>query len=360
MKKKITTAAEENRDDDGSYCGAINNDDDDNNSMRRRRRRSLLLPVLAAAAAFFTVARCLRIGETQMRLRRTDSNQNNNSESNREVEIDSFFYIHAPKTGTSLFTVLRNRLKSCEVKDFTCFGYDGGGVWSNMARDGKVHYPFDAKRMGLGRSRKTSAKVGTCENTLNCPPYRALFHCPYATEACRRQRNKVTMFRDPHKWFRSAFEWFWLSAMTNETVPIVRNRRFNVDESMSDQSPMAFATGKSTPEETEEAFEIVSRDYLWWGVTDHWRASVCVFHCELGGEERPSETDNVRSSSANEWMIKPDELETTILSKEQHRSSYVSNYTKYVEETYPGEIAFYHTKIMPEFRRRALACGCDL
>ena len=53
------------------------------------------------------------------------------------------------------------------------------------------------------------------------------------------------------------------------------------------------------------------------------------------------------------------ELEAT-LPKEKHRSALVPNYTKYVEEKDQGETAFYHTKIMPEFRRRASVCGCAL
>ena len=267
-----------------------------------------------------------------------------------EMNISSFYYIHVPKTGTSLFTLLRNRLESCEVKDFTCVGVFGGGVWGSQSKDGKDHYPYSKKSLGIGDSEVT------CGNTLNCPPH-GDYHCLYSK--CRKEMNKVTMFRDPQKWFRSFFEWMWV-------YQISRGQRFNIERLLHKQPfPMKFTTGKSdssiNKNETnmtilDEAFDILQSEYLWWGVTDYWHASVCIFHCELGGEARPSETENSRMS-ASSWMKNFTEFEAT-LPREKHRSAFVSNYTAYVEEHFPDEIMFYHHKIMPEFHRRALACGC--
>jgi hypothetical protein len=48
-------------------------------------------------------------------------------------EYDSFFYIHTPKTGTSMYTVLRNRLSSCKVKDFSCLDILGGGIYPSQS-----------------------------------------------------------------------------------------------------------------------------------------------------------------------------------------------------------------------------------
>ena len=263
------------------------------------------------------------------------------------VEINSFFYVHVPKTGTSLYTVLRNRLSSCNVKDFTCFGIWGGGIWGNHAKDGKIHYPFSAKSLGINDTREES-----CGNTLNCQ--RKNYHCNYEKSHCRRQQNKVTMFRDPQKWFRSRFEWMWLFEMGGKNID---TNSFDVRRVIRGP-PMAFTTGKSNTNETDEAFNILQSEYLWWGITDYWKASVCLFHCELGGEERASETSNSRSDVDN--MKKTNtEVEAT-LPKKYHRSSYVKNYTEYVEETFPAEIVFYHKKVLPEFRRRALVCNCSL
>ena len=284
-------------------------------------------------------------------------------------DIDSFFYVHTPKTGTSLYTVLRNSLKSCKVKDFTCFGIFGGGMQGPQSKDGKAHYPYSAKALGI----EDGTQEGSCRKTLNCPhsggtPY----HCKYSNPVCRKQRNKVTMFRDPQKWFKSLFEWLWLYEITKKGT-------FNIEKQLRSYPPqMEFATGKSgrgglSPSQMtagnkhknktitmillDEAFEILQSEYLWWGVTDYWQASVCVFHCELGGEERPSETENSRSMTSSMWMKNITEFEAT-LPIEKHRSAFVSNNTKYVEEHFPGEILFYQDRIMPEFRRRALSCGC--
>ena len=267
---------------------------------------------------------------------------------NASIEIDSFFFIHTPKTGTSLYTVLRNRLKSCKVKDFTCFGVHGGGLHAHMTKDKIARHPFSAKSLRIEDEREVS-----CGKTLNCPPHGPAFHCPYDKPVCRRQRNKVTLFREPEKWFKSSVEWHWLGLMTQK-----KKTNFSLPWWM--KAPMEFATGKSRVDTIDDAFEIAQNEYLWWGVTDYWPASVCVFHCELGGEERESETRDVRSSTQSQsWMWNITELEAT-LPKEKHRSALVPNYTKYVEEKYQGEIAFYHTKIMPEFRRRASVCGCAL
>mmetsp|Transcript_64016 Transcript_64016/g.95009 ORF Transcript_64016/g.95009 Transcript_64016/m.95009 type:complete len:376 (+) Transcript_64016:29-1156(+) len=271
-----------------------------------------------------------------------------------EMKIDSFFYVHIPKTGTSLYTVLRNRLESCRVKDFTCVGVWGGGLWGSMSKDGKDHYPYSKKSLGIGGMEVT------CGNTLNCPPSGPSFHCQYSRPECREQRNKVTMFRHPQKWFRSLFEWLWVYEMTLKGS-------FDIEEMLQNfPPPMKFTTGKSdssikTNETTnmtilDEAFEILQSEYLWWGVTDYWHASVCIFHCELGGEARPSETKNSRTSTSS-WMKNFTEFEAT-LPREKHLSALVPNYTAHVEEHFPDEIMFYHQKIMPEFRRRALACGC--
>ena len=118
-------------------------------------------------------------------------------------DIDSFFYIHTPKTGTSLYTVLRNRLKSCKVKDFTCFGVSGGGMWGAQSKDGKDHFPYSAKSLGI----KDGEREASCGKTLNCPSHSGTpYHCQYSNPICQKQRNKVTMFRDPQKWFKSLLD----------------------------------------------------------------------------------------------------------------------------------------------------------
>eukprot|EP00984_Skeletonema_dohrnii_P004354 scaffold1550_cov97-Skeletonema_dohrnii-CCMP3373.AAC.3 len=56
-----------------------------------------------------------------------------------EAKPDSFFFVHCPKTGTSLFTVLRNSLDACTEKNFTCFGVSGGGYRGNQLKRNAPH-----------------------------------------------------------------------------------------------------------------------------------------------------------------------------------------------------------------------------
>lgn len=292
----------------------------------------------------------------------------------KEIEIDSFFYIHVPKTGTSLYTVLRNRLKSCKVKDFTCFGVLGGGLWAVQSKDGKDHYPYSAKSLGIVEDGNVSLHAeASCGGTLNCPGpgfEDRFYHCSYSKKFCRNKKNKVTMFREPRKWLKSFYEWTWLNEMSTSG----RHRLHNSLKSFP--PPMEFTTGKkelattasgnNTKNETamaillDEAFEILQREYLWWGVTDHWSATVCVFHCELGGQQRPSETANSRKAFGEKWMKNITEFELTLPKTKRRNKFITSNYTRSAEQKFPAEVAFYHKKIMPEFRRRAIVCGCDL
>lgn len=146
----------------------------------------------------------------------TRENQERSKNDNQASRIDlsngkeykSFFYIHTPKTGTSLYTVLRNRLSSCEVKDFTCLNQYGGGLYAAQSNDGETHFPFTVESMGW--SNNTSEEINqmhNCHNTLNCKI--GSYHCPFAR--CHARQNKVTMYREPHKWYKSYFDWIWLS-----------------------------------------------------------------------------------------------------------------------------------------------------
>ena len=165
------------------------------------------------------------------------------------VTYDSFFYIHVPRTGTSLYTLLRNYLPSCTVKDFTCLNYRGGGLLADQALDSKDHFPFTAKSLNL---HDDAESVNNCDGALNCN-ITSLHYCPYANGMCRRRKNKVTMFREPHRWFSSYFDWLWISHHSRNDTS------FNVKEI---ESPMNFVTGTF---DIDEAFRILHENYVWWG-----------------------------------------------------------------------------------------------
>jgi len=116
-------------------------------------------------------------------------------------EPDSFFFIHATKTGTSLFTLLRNSLGACTEKNFTCFGVWGGGFWGQQMKNKKPAYPYNAKIMfGSNITQQEARRINTCNGKL--PQCEGLmFHCPYRD--CGKYKNKVTMIRNPYKWLPS-------------------------------------------------------------------------------------------------------------------------------------------------------------
>ena len=119
-----------------------------------------------------------------------------------ETKPESFFFIHCPKTGTSLFTVLRNSLDSCVYKNFTCFGVKGGGY--HLKKRQPV-YPFDHRIMFPNITANEAHNINTCNGSL--PNCEEKYHCPY--NRCGYYKNKVTMIRNPYKWFPSYANWIW-------------------------------------------------------------------------------------------------------------------------------------------------------
>mmetsp|Transcript_38433 Transcript_38433/g.38786 ORF Transcript_38433/g.38786 Transcript_38433/m.38786 type:complete len:210 (-) Transcript_38433:357-986(-) len=94
-------------------------------------------------------------------------------------------------------------------------------------------------------------------------------------------------------------------------------------------------------------------------------ASVCIFHCELGGDVTSGRVKHntcevlccprmAPRSQKRTGGTSLTELEAT-LPLNYHRAVLVpNNSTLSVQERYPGEeLQFYHTQILPEFHRRA-------
>ena len=105
---------------------------------------------------------------------------------------------------------------------------------------------------------------------------------------------------------------------------------------------------------TTSAFKTLKDHYLYWGVTDFWRTSVCLFHCELEGKKGDgNEIDTGLSSGMKNATF----LELN-LSRQYHRDAIVPNMTAFVLEHYDKDIDFYHENVLPMFRARTAACGC--
>lgn len=250
------------------------------------------------------------------------------------MTFDTMFYIHTPKTGSSLFTLLRNRMYTCSLKDIPCIGGVGGGIPDHMSTDGRNHLPFDISKFNFTSRRDTFLK-NTCDKMLNCKhPY---FHCEF--ERCGKRRNKVTMFRNPYKWFSSYLDWQWVWQVSQGMNP--PNLPFT--------SQTNFTTGEN---KYVKAIEILETKYIWWGITDYWNTSVCLFHCELGGEVQESEFQNTRKADELP-MLSPKDVQT----EHPRPDDLVPNRTAYVNENYALDLEVY-SHLLPLFFRRAEKCGC--
>jgi hypothetical protein len=142
-----------------------------------------------------------------------------------------------------------------------------------MAADGKNHFPFSVESMNL--SGMTKDAIEAIEHCMaNCQ--RAAYHCMY--QVCMNQKNKVTMFHEPHKWFNSYLDWQWLYVATS-------SKPRNVLKMLLFTKQIQFTTGTTVT----HAVQILQKEYLFWGITDFWSTTVCIFHFELGGELSSSE-----------------------------------------------------------------------
>eukprot|EP00545_Synedropsis_sp_CCMP1620_P013393 CAMPEP_0119029518 /NCGR_PEP_ID=MMETSP1176-20130426/40560_1 /TAXON_ID=265551 /ORGANISM="Synedropsis recta cf, Strain CCMP1620" /LENGTH=613 /DNA_ID=CAMNT_0006985865 /DNA_START=57 /DNA_END=1899 /DNA_ORIENTATION=- len=329
---------------------------------------------------------------------------------------DSLYFIHCPKTGTSLISLLRNRLPACKHKDFTCFGVFGGGFWGQVTKDKEDIYPFDAKAMFNVTSRQVARKIESCHGALQNCERGNKYHCSYQTckekqnkvtmfreptfgvfgggfwgqvtkdkediypfdakamfnvtsrrvarrieschgaftncaggnkyhcsyQSCRWKQNKVTMFREPTKWFKSYMEWRWpIEAAIGNTT------KYNW------QSQMEFTTGVMD-DNVSMAIDILQNMYTWWGITDYWKVSVCVFHCELGGEQRESELQNSRNGSWSDKLTPWDQFPQHV----PRPHVLVPNMSAYVHEHYSSDILLYG-QLLGIFKERAGICGCN-
>ena len=275
-------------------------------------------------------------------------------------EIKNFFYVHIPKAGTSLYILLRNRLMSCVVKNYTCFGVWGGGLWGYQSETGQDTFPYHPKVMGIVNQNPHDhhhvLNVDTCNKTLNCKIRKVQYHCPYTDINCRTKTNKVTMFRNPYKRWKSILDWNWAYYHRNETsLPSDPSQFVLKKTQIRFYSQLQFTAGTSDVTDVDHAFDkIIQKEFVWWGITDFWSTSVCLFHCELGGSTSPNELVNTRSSARMKNLSSIEE----ILPKQYHRSSYIPNITTYVNQIYPEDIKLYYSKVLPEFQRRVSVCGC--
>lgn len=259
---------------------------------------------------------------------------------------DSFFFIHVPKTGTSLFAVLRNSLEACTEKHFTCFGVLGGGYHREQTKNNKAVYPYNAKVMfGENITKEEELRINTCSGKLPNCVYN--YHCDYKT--CGKHKNKVTMIRNPYKWLPSYAHWM---------APYLASGGTSLETMLPFQSPMDQITNTTN---VDEAIDILQNDYIWWGISDYWEVSVCTFHCKFGGITTDIELQNTRSATSS-WYNGNNET-IAVKTLEDYRvkvplvEELIPNFTEYVDMHYKKDVILY-SRLLELFWERADLCGC--
>lgn len=235
-------------------------------------------------------------------------------------KLESFRYLHIPKTGTSFIIVLRNYLDSCPVKHFSCPSVQGGGgdFLVSQGRKKRRTFAFNATEAEMARSVDCGGSLIACG-----VPKKRHSHVPWGWKG-QREQNVVTMLRDPLVRLVSQFAWERSKLDTLDE----RIADFNAmmlgcldlgDEKarLRDPKCIQYATRGGYGDAaikllsghfyevrrmpmTDEHIQLARRrlfnETVFYGLTDMWKESVCTFHCELGGQAMESEYLNTRSN----------------------------------------------------------------
>jgi len=219
-------------------------------------------------------------------------------------KLTSLRYMHIQKCGTSFVLVLREYLDACVQKNFTCNGVAGGGFFAWQNEDHAEHAFFDTN---------VSPEEETCHDHLvSCHDIHVLY-----SDAAYAGSNPVTMLREPMERFISHLEWY--GRVDSPVLQFFQQQLENIDlvrnfvakpSNQVDNTQTAFLLGYyRTPEQKKitdarDAFVTLRNKFVFFGLTNFWGLSVCLFHCELGGTANPAvECQNTREGYRHQ---KPD------------------------------------------------------
>eukprot|EP01084_Bolivina_argentea_P174184 301715_1 len=197
-------------------------------------------------------------------------------------KLTALHFIHVGKTGSSLILTLRNYLDSCKVKNLTCNGVMGGGFWRQS----------NATTPNYRTHQKLSHRESHCSHSLiacggKTSGYK--YHHRY-NYMKHKNLNNIIMIREPID--RAISRSMWMRTQHNIT---------HADCHGGGYFQSVYVLNRSIANASDALFaaEVVIKNMTFFGITNYWGISLCLFHCELGGKFTRNECKNTRKMNRN-------------------------------------------------------------
>ncbi|GBF98963.1 hypothetical protein Rsub_12609 [Raphidocelis subcapitata] len=235
----------------------------------------------------------------------------------RAEPATGFRFLHIPKTGTSFIITLRNQLEACRHKDISCLGMPGGGhrVFRNGLKTSDAHVFFSRPPPGFDSG--CGGRLLACQHEIYHVPYEQGWQArnpsfAYATFIREPVAQTISMIMWQCPEARAGTEEGWahcLQSNWTQTQGQVGFRpRHDPHVKMLLGSKIVARGGKplqlSAFNLTTALTNLLRLDFF--GLTDRWAESICLFHATFGGEPRPSAFLNTRpgeSPQPPEWVV---------------------------------------------------------
>ncbi|GBF91345.1 hypothetical protein Rsub_03665 [Raphidocelis subcapitata] len=223
-------------------------------------------------------------------------------------------FLHIPKTGTSFIITLRNQLDACKHKDISCMGAAGGGLWHfEHSKKEKVYSSMFFEKGPPGFDPLCGGNLVACKWGTYHKFYERDFQANNPSFAY------VTLIREPVSQTISMAGWKcpslaeagdagWRECLDSAWLDKKYPGNFSTWHDAQTKSLAGINFNRLTKLNevnlTTALNNLLKLDFF--GVTDRWTESICLFHATFGGEPRPSQFLNVRpghSPSAPAWVV---------------------------------------------------------
>ncbi|GBF93713.1 hypothetical protein Rsub_06816 [Raphidocelis subcapitata] len=234
----------------------------------------------------------------------------------RAQPATGFRFLHIPKTGTSFIITLRNQLEACRHKDISCLGIRGGGrpvIVNGSIINSTANTLF--ARGPPGFDEACGGRLLACQQEIYHVAYERGWQARYPSFAY------VTLIREPVAHAVSMIGWLcpeshagtaeaWRSCLESDWTQSMGRVGFRPrhDTHLKMLLGVEYSSRPiqlNAHNVTEALTNLLRLDFF--GLTDRWAESVCLFHATFGGEPRPSQFINVRpgdSLKIPDWVVK--------------------------------------------------------